>query len=343
MVRPVLEEVAYHAWISKYDYQSFGENLAIISDNEARRLIDNAFVRAFRKEAGDLTGKQYWNEYIKQYKGHTELDYAYIMEHLRDDYGFGFIAENTDANKEFMDGVNRFLVKQLCQYYGCLPSDLDNKVMDKAKRDSRIVSTVLKERNEAHTAGESRTYCIVSSARLLKEVDNAFRDDLGEPEMVLSISAMGFLLTLTPQVQMGFNTLRSILFDTYLATKLTSAQRLAYRVIASTGKWDMPWSRRNTLQRELGRTLYEQARLRGQPVKKLREDFYKADDAVFSAQIIASTLEKMAISPKSGEEITRLKAELKKLRERLKEAIEVEKLTKPISKDKPKQFRRRGN
>ena len=60
MIRPVLEEVAYHAWISKYDYSSFGESLALLSDQEARRLIDNAFVRAFRKEAGSLTDSKHW-------------------------------------------------------------------------------------------------------------------------------------------------------------------------------------------------------------------------------------------------------------------------------------------
>ena len=58
----------------------------------------------------------------------------------------------------------------------------------------------------------------------------------------------------------------------------------------------------------------------------------KADDTEFSAQIIASTLEKMAISPKSSEEIARLRVEVEKLRERLIEETKVEKLTKPISK-----------
>jgi len=88
MVRPVLEEVAHHAWISEYDYNALGESLSLMSDLEAKRLIENAFVRAFRKEVENITNRENWREYIKQYKGQTDTDYGPIAEFLKDDCGF---------------------------------------------------------------------------------------------------------------------------------------------------------------------------------------------------------------------------------------------------------------
>jgi len=315
MIRPVLEEVAYHAWISEYDYDSFGEKLALLPDQEARRLIDNAFVRAFRKEAGSLTDKKNWQLYVKQFKGISEYDYGYVLEHLREDYGFGWIAEDTEKNIDFTDRISRFLIERLCEYNKCQPRELDKKMVGKSKRDAKLVTTVHNERQSAHTSGEPQIYCIVTSARVLKEIDNAFRNELGEPEMVLSLSALGFLLTLTPQVHMGFGTLRSILFDTYLATRLTPIQRFACRAIAASGQWNLPWSRRVTLQRELRRTILYQARLRGAKPAQLRDRVLTVKDAEFSAQVLANALDKMAITPKTQDEIRALRTELKRIRE----------------------------
>jgi hypothetical protein len=117
MIHPVLEEVAYHAWISEYDYDAFGERLELLSDQEARRLVDNAFVRAFRKEAGSLTDRKHWQLYIKQFKGNSEYDYGFISEHLREDHGFGLITEDTEKNKDFGDRIKKFLIDILHSYF----------------------------------------------------------------------------------------------------------------------------------------------------------------------------------------------------------------------------------
>jgi len=142
MVRPVLEEVAYHAWISEYDYDSFSERLALLSDQEVRRLVDNAFVRAFRKEAGSLTDRKHWQLYIKQFKGNSEYDYGYISEYLRTDHGFGLIAEDTEKNMDFRDEIRRFLIGKLCEQMRCQPSELDSKIVGKSARDVRLVASL---------------------------------------------------------------------------------------------------------------------------------------------------------------------------------------------------------
>lgn len=331
MVRPVLEEVAYHAWISEYDYEASGKDLNVLDDKEATRLIENAFVRTFRKLAGSSCQRKYWNQYIKEYKGMSELDYGYIMAHLRDDYGFGLLSETGEEYAAFEKSVNDFAIERLCSYFSCQRHQLDSKILGKARRDSRIVTTVHATRRLAHAQGEKRAYCIVSSARLLKEIDDRFRDDLGDPEMVLSIAAMGFLLTLVPQVHMSFGTLRAVLFDTLLATRLTHVQRYAYRAIVASQEWDMPWSRRGTLERYLGDSILSMARRRGEPARQISERLLRTDDPEFSAEIISNTLDNMGIIPRSRDQVHALRAMVKKLEEQL-QAEKTRAKSKSVSK-----------
>ncbi len=309
----------------------------MLSEREARRLIYNAFVRAFRKEAGSLTDRKHWQQYIRQFRGNSQYDYGYISEHLREDYGFGYLAEDTEKNIDLTNRIDKFLISRLCRYSNCQPHELDSKTVGKSRRDSRLVIAVHNERQSAHTTGEPRTYCIVSSARLVKETDDTFRREFGEPEMVVSISALGFLLTLTPQVQMSFGTLRSILFDTYLATRLTPIQRFAYRAIAATGQWSLPWSRRVTLQRELRHTILEHAKSRGIRADDLKDSVLRGDDAEFSAQVVAETLDKMAITPKTQQEIRSLQAKIKQLQE---EEVEEKKQKRTAISIRPKDLKR---
>lgn len=195
----------------------------------------------------------------------------------------------------------------------------------------------------AHAQGERRTYCIISSARLLKEIDDRFRGELSDPEMVLSIAAMGFLLTLVPQVQMSFGTLRAVLFDTLLATRLTAAQRYAFRVITASQEWDVPWSRRGTLQRELSDTILRIARSRGEPVRKISEKLLKTDDPEFSAEIISKTLDNMGIIPRSRDEVHALGSMVKRLEEQLQAAKSTAKSPRVFKKGTPrkKRFRKK--
>jgi hypothetical protein len=192
-------------------------------------------------------------------------------------------------------------------------------MVGKAARDVRLIVGLHNERQSVEASGEHQIYCIVTSSRVLKQLDNAFRYELGEPEMVLSLSALGFLLALTPQVRMGFGTLRSILFDPYLATRLTPIQRFACRAIAASGQWNLPWSRRVTLQRTLRSTILQEAKLRGENAAQLTEKVITAEDTEFSARVIADALDKMAITLKTQEEITKLRAELKRTQEEKEE------------------------
>jgi len=264
-----------------------------------------------------------------------------LLRNMQDDYNWSLITEDKEKNDDFARKVSGFLIRRLCKNHNCQPHELDEDNIIKSRIDGRLMSTVHNERQSVRLAGEPKTYCIISSSRLLKQVDEHFRSEIGEPDIVLSLSAIGFLLALTPQVQMGFGTLRSILFDTYLVTRLTPMQRLACRVIAAAGQWDLPWAKRVTLQRTLRQTILEQAKLRGEKPEQSIEKFVRAEDKDIAAQIIADSLDKMAISPKTKEEIIRLKSETKELKAQIEREKAKPKLVKNKEPKKKTHFRRK--
>lgn len=340
MATPVLEEVAYHAWISEHDYTAMMDQLDHISDIEANYLIGNAFVRTFRRLSHGYTGRKYWNRYIGQYRGDTEYDYAPVMEILREEYSFDRLPDAGEEYQTFADQVRQFLTKRVSEDAGCEPEELDYRLLDKWRRDGVLVAAVQAARDVTRQSGMRGTTMILSSARLLKEADGAFRRELGQPDAVVSTAALGCLLTLTPGIQMGLGTLRGVLFDLGLAGRLTPMQRYAYRLIATSGEYNLLWSRRVTLQRELGARLLADARSRDEPVRQIKKKVMKSDNPEYSAKIVADALDKMAVTPGIEKELLRAKQEVRRLREEL-QALKSRDMTKGSALPIPSSGKRR--
>lgn len=328
---PVLEEVAFHAWRADNEYCQYGPKLKDISDYDIEHVIDNAFLRTFRRIAKDNTAPKYWNSYISNFRGNSETDYSHVLDILKDEYNVNvlpeLLAENYDLSKRLAD----YIISSVAETSALEVADIDPGTRGKAIRDGKLIASVYQERQVRKQEEGLTTSCIVSSAFLLKEADMVFRRTLGPPEMVLSAAAISFLLTLTPQVSMTISTLRSVLFDTALATKFTSAQSYAYRLIAASGQWDIPYSRRATLQRELQRVLYNEATLRGEPISKIRERVMSNENPEYSAQVVVSALDNLAIASVDKEEFIRTKSQLAKVKEDL-ESLRRERKSTPRKK-----------
>lgn len=320
MATPVLEEAASHAWISERDFTSMGDQLTQISDSEADHLIENAFVRTFKSASKGLTTRKYWDRYISQYRGDTKWDYGRIMEILREEYGFDRLPDAEENYKKFPNQVKEILINKVSKGAKVNAEELDFRMQDKCRRDGVLFGAVLAARDLARESGVQTATIILSSSRLLKEADEIFRDELGQPDAVASTAALGCLLALTPGVQMGLGTLRGVLFDMGLATRLTPIQKYAYRLIAASGEFDVPWSKRVTLQRELGERLLTDARVSGEPVRKIRERVLRSGDPEYSVKILADALDKMALTPKIEKELRQLRTVVKKLEKELLES-----------------------
>lgn len=317
MATPVLEEVAYHAWISEHEYTSTREFLDQLTDERVENLIGNAFVRTFKHLSPDIRNRKNWLNYISQYRGSAERDYSRIMEVLNDEYSFAKFPEVEDNHKEFADQVAKFLSSRASEDAGCAPADLDYRLLDKCRRDGLLVGKIKAARDSTRQSGARGTTIILSSARLLKEADEVFRNDLGDPDAVVSTAGLGTLLTLAPGISMGLETVRGVLFDLGLATRLTRMEQYVYRLMAASGQYDLPWSKRVTLRRELGERLLADARIRGKPVRQIKERVLKSEDPQYSAKIVADALENMAVTPETERELAKAKEEIRKLREEI--------------------------
>lgn len=347
MATPVLEEVAYHAWISEHDYNGMRELLDHITDEEAETLIGNAFVRSFRALSPGQRERKHWHKYISQFRGKTERDYSRIMEILSDEYEFARVPELKEDIAAFAEQVMNFLTRRAAEDLGCGPNEreyldyLDHVVVDKCRRDGVLIAMVRAARESARQSAAQGSTIILSSARLLKEADEVFRSELGEPDAVVSTAGLGTLLILTPGIAMGLDTLRGVLFDLGLATRLTRVEQHAYRLIALSGQYDLPYSKRVTLKRELGERLFAIARVRGEPVRQIRETVLKSEDPQLSARLVAEALDNMAVTPATERQLAQAREEIRKLSAEI-EALRSRPTAVRGSSERPGRRRRRG-
>ena len=314
---PVLEEVAYHAWISDSEFRAISELFGSRDATEISHLVQNAFVRAFVKVAGEKRGPREWMLFVREYRGASERDYGRISTILAEEYGFGVLPPADEAFAEFSQRVQDFLASRIAVEMHCEPDDLDYRVLDKCRRDGALLAAIRAARERARESGSREVCLVLSSASGLKDADRTFRRDLGEPEAVFSSAALACLVTLTPGVKMGLGSLRAVLFDMGLRSRLGPLTRYAYRLIEASGEYSLPWSRRVTLQRQLQDRLLADARAEGLPVRELRERVLRSARPEHSAHLLRETLENMAVKPKSTDELMQLREEVARLREQL--------------------------
>jgi hypothetical protein len=229
---------------------------------------------------------------------------------LRDEEAWDYL---TEANEDFNDFRNRVYVFAL-KRYGKRRDELDYQTRDKCKRDAGLLASILAAR-KSKSPGQRGTVCAISSAQIIHDAEEKFSSELGEPDSVLSIASIGLLLTLVPQVAMGVDTLRTVLFDDVVASSLGPLQRFAYRVIAQSAQHDMPWSKRGTLVRQLDQAIVDESKLRGEPIGEVREKVYQSRDPEYSAAMVARALDALAIHGRDQEETDRLQRELSRIRD----------------------------
>ncbi len=321
---PVMEEVAHHAVIADVEYNVIGDQLGSLTDEEAERLIGNAFVRTFRKVSAGKLSRRSWSQYIGEYQGSDEWDYSVIFEILAEEFGFKALEDVAERDSDFAKAVAESLIKHHCQELNCERDDLDRRRIDKCRRDGWLLALVKGSRKAKRKSRSPGTTMVLSSSKLLKDADEAFRAELGGPDAVVSMAALGALLTLTPGVRMGVGTLREVLFDMGLIGRLTPLQRFAYRIIRTSGEFDLPWSRRVTLQRTLTDRLLVDAGRRGEPFASVKKRVLRGKDPQYSATVVADALKAMAVPPRVRTELQEkdkliryLQLEVEKLRDAL--------------------------
>jgi len=308
----VLTEAAYHAWIADVEFGQVWKELETLDYH----VLSTAFVRTFKMlGAGRLTPAN-WQRYIGQYKGSHSRDYQPIWEELRDEAKCEMASEDA-GNQEFAEAVEKqlFSHKESKLYareeYG---REVHAKERDKCKRDGRLIAFLTRQR-ELQRRATSETTIVVSSSTSLRWVCSLYREKLGAPDPVLSVSAIAYVLSLVPGVALTVRNLRSVLFDSGMKEKLSAWDTTALRALYVSEEYDPAWSSRIRLKREIDDALLKQARERGEPVRKVRErmESMTEEGTQLSAEVLASAIDKL-VGSKSERRIAELREALRRER-----------------------------
>lgn len=128
-----------------------------------------------------------------------------MLEILRDEFAFQVLPAAGERYDALIERIRGFLVKRAIEDFDSEAIGLDHKTEDKCRRDALLFGAV-KAQRDLVVSGVSGRAVVVSSARLMKEAEEVFKGDLGRPDTVVSVPAVGCLLTLVPGVHMGLGT-----------------------------------------------------------------------------------------------------------------------------------------
>ena len=186
-------------------------------------------------------------------------------------------------------------------------SELNEEEIDKYRRDGLLVSTLQKYRT-------NRNALIVSSSTRLCEACKNEKEKLGSVEPVASISAVAYLLTLIPGVNMNMGTLKGLLFNPVYAQKIRGLDLVALRMIQASEEYMMPFSRRPTLRRKLSDKINQIATQLGQKPVEVAKEFERGTlDEDSTTHIVADAIDSLVLS-KSERKIRSLEQEIRKLK-----------------------------
>jgi hypothetical protein len=191
--------------------------------------------------------------------------------------------------------------------------ELEQKDIGKAQRDGKLLASIAHARSAKARAAADHVIVLLSSSPRLRKADIRFRTSLGEPQAVMSLGTLSYLLSMIPEIGLGAGALRRALFDFGETGRLPDTERLALRVIRATGNFDIPWARRRTLQTHLEANLHKEARQRGVRLSQVREDFEGGKDTARSAQLILEAVRSIAFTDKTSEELGEAKRTIAEL------------------------------
>lgn len=315
---PVLEEVAYHAYIATRDYEEVRHRLPGTAE-ERLQLIDNVFVRSFAQLVADKRAQlTHWSAYLREYKGDDEYDYRRISAALSD-YKIRQLPGRSAQEAVLEERVRQFLVEGASDRYS---GRALRNAQDKARRDAEIYSALVNCLNTVKSEEPSATCLLVSSARRLVQVDARFQSS-GEQQLVISVAALLQLISLLPDVTLGLSAMKAFLFDERRRGFSSELERALLRLVHSSGTYSLPWAKRGSLMRSVRDRLIQDAYQQGgrQPsaedLARIEHESLMPEKASQTASLLHQALENIAVDSRLEQENTALKAEIRQLKTEL--------------------------
>lgn len=313
---PVLEEAAHHAWISEVDYDNVWRQLPGMSEHDAQHVIENVFVRGFRKEAGGRYGKKRWQAYIHAFRGESDHDYDKILG-LLSDFDIKLLPSATQ------DEALALKIEQ--QLFQMRKSGVSNDVrniralQEKCNRDGRLAALLVGQRHRL--TAQNRTLVVVSTSGALRQAISLCMDQIRGGEPVMYIGAIAWLLSLVPGVNLSVGVLRGVMFDMGFREHMSSFDLTVMRAVQASQQYEMHWSRRNTLQRAVRNHIERIATSRGQAPRVIRQEIMSETDVGRQtlAEAVAEAMDETALSL-SEHRVAELQSRVLELEHALSEA-----------------------
>lgn len=316
LVSPVvLEEVAYHAWISERDFRETEYLLGKLQKHELGRYIKSAFVRTYHLLE---RSPNRWQVYIGQFRGNSKGDYSKILSILRQRLKVETLPEAYDEN--LRSRINEYLMTSARDVYK--EAEQLEDISYKAERDGKLMASIAAARTAQERIGNRNPIVLLSSSYLLGRVENRFRDDFGEEKVLFSIGALSFLLSNIPDVSLGADSLRRALFEFGSSARLNDPERRALRVIRATEAYDIPWAERQLLEANLSAAIRSEAEKRGIREEQFRSTLGSGSEPKTGAKLIADALREMAIKDKTSDQLTEAQQRIGQLESKIVELEE---------------------
>jgi hypothetical protein len=323
----VLEEVAYHAWIADREFKESIPLFGKLGPDDLRRYIRNTFVRAFFLYGWNDTAKtDQWDLYINQFKGITEHDYSKLVSVLQP----SLLAERLPdlIDESLKSDVTAYMKESSAKYRGLPLSRLGQDEIGKAETDGKVIGSIGATRENLRQRGSHDTIVLLTSSPRLRRAGQQFKTRLGAPEAVISPAALSYLLSLIPGVNLGLSTLRRALFEFRDSGRLPDVQRLALKVLKSTGVYDVAWATRGTLRDHLHSELRSEANKAGQRVEVTKDRFVSGDPTLNPAQVLLNAMKNMAIGDKHEQELIAARKKINELEAEIEDFARAQKKPK---------------
>jgi hypothetical protein len=254
---PVLEEFARHAHISQFEFEQ-AYHLLPGTGEDRLRLLKNVFVRSFSRMLAEKKAKiSQWKSYISQFRGSSAYDWGNAAHTLRHDYSVEKLPPRSTLEAGLENEVREFLVASAMEGEGYTPY-----AKDKARRDAELYAAIVHHVKTIRHLDPAANCVLVSSARRLAMAEEQFHG-AGDYQLVVSVSAMLYLVALIPGVSLGMTAMKSFLFEGYRPGLSGDLERTLLRMVRASRERELAFSKRGLLMTTVRQRMIKDAHEKG--------------------------------------------------------------------------------
>lgn len=254
---PVLEEFSRHAHISQFEFDQVYHLLPGTAEDRLR-ILKNVFVRSFGRMLAEHKAKiSQWKSYITQFRGHAPYDWGNAAHTLKYDYNIEKLPPRSTLEADLENRVREFLVASAPEGEGFTPF-----AKDKARRDAELYAAIVHHVKTIRHLDPAANCVLVSSARRLAMAEEQFQG-AGDYQLVVSVSAMLYLVALIPGVSLGMTAMKSFLFEGYRPGLSSDLERTLLRMVRASRDRQLAFAKRGLLMTTVRQRMIKDAHEKG--------------------------------------------------------------------------------